>query len=368
MTLMQANAPSDPTNPGTYPTLLRLGHRYETSLGQLNALGRLRGAVDLILGHDGWIYVLNRGGELPAHARLRIVRLNSRDEGYDSEVAPDPEKTPAAPQKGSLAAPVMGALDRDGVFFITDEKANTVNLFKTTGETVGCWGETGARPGQLNGPAGIALDADDTLWIVDSRNHRVQHFTRDGQFLTAWGEPGSQPGQLNFPWGLAIDPIDGTLVVADWRNDRIQRFSREGKRLMTFGRSGNGDGELNRPSGVTVDRHGDVYVADRNNHRVLLFNRRGLFVETLIGDATLNDQGIQRLMGNPNMLRQRDNVSNLDREKRFKFPTAVKTSVDGLVFILDAGRHRIQVYRKLCRVLRADEADPPELHVDPMLN
>ncbi|MBI4305972.1 MAG: NHL repeat-containing protein [Chloroflexi bacterium] len=368
MTLAQAQSTSGQAESRAYPTLLRLGHRYETTLGQLNALGRLRGAVDLILGNDGWIYVLNRGSELPAHARLRIVRLNAEDQGYDREVAPDPDKTPAAPQKGSLAAPVMGVLDQDGVFFVTDEKASTVNMFKSTGEAVGWWGETGTGPGQLEGPAGIALDGDGTLWIADSRNHRVQHFTRDGRFLACWGGFGSQPGELNFPWGIAVDPIDGTLVVSDWRNDRIQRFSRDGRALMIIGRSGTGAGELNRPSGVTVDHHGDIYVADRNNHRVLLFNRRGLFVETFIGDATLNEQGIQRLMGNPNMLRQRDNVSDLDREKRFKFPAAIKTSADGLVFILDAGRHRIQVYRKLCRVLRADEVDAPELHLDPMLN
>jgi sugar lactone lactonase YvrE len=125
---------------------------------------------------------------------------------------------------------------------------------------------------------------------------------------------------------------------------------------------------MRRPSAVTVDHHGDIYVADRNNHRVLVFNRRGIFIETLVGDATLNAQGIQRLMANPNMLRQRDNVSNLDREKRFKFPTSVKVDRDGLVYVLDSGRHRIQVYRKMCRALGPDEVDPPELHLDPMLN
>jgi hypothetical protein len=61
-------------------------------------------------------------------------------------------------------------------------------------------------------------------------------------------------------------------------------------------------------------------------------------------------------------------VSTFPGAVQFKFPTAVKTNPDGHVFILDAGRHRIQVYRKLCRVLRADEADPPELHLDPILN
>lgn len=351
-----------------YPTLLRIGHRYETTLGQLNALGALRGAQDIVLGADGWMYVLNRGSELPLNARLRIVRVNIADEGYANDILPDPETTPPAPQKGSIPSPVMGAIGRDGTLFITDERANTVSMFSTAGKFLGWWGESGSKPGQLNGPAGIAIDAGANLWIVDSRNHRVQRFTNDGKLLTCWGGFGAGFGQLSYPWGIAIDPVTGDIVVADWRNDRVQRFSSEGTPLQVVGQRRTGVGGLNRPSGVAVDKHGDIYVADRGSNRVLLFNYRGLFIESFLGDATLNEQGIRRLMGNPNMLRQRDNVANLDREKRLRHPTSVRVNNEGLVFIVDSGRNRIQVYRKLCRVLASHEVDPPSLHADPALN
>ena len=124
---------------------------------------------------------------------------------------------------------------------------------------------------------------------------------------------------------------------------------------------------MNRPSGVVVDRHGDIYVADRSNDRVLMFNYRGMFIESFRGDATLNEKAIRKVMTNLDMVRMRHNIVNLDREKRLMNPTSVKVDDDGLVYIVDSGRYRIQVYRKLVRVLGADEVDPPDMHVDPVL-
>ena len=110
------------------------------------------------------------------------------------------------------------------------------------------------------------------MWISESRNHRIQKFTRAGEYLGGFGQFGTEPGQFNYPWGIAIDPINGTILVADWRNDRIQRFTTAGELVQIIGSSGSGVGELKRPSSVTVDKHGDIYVSDRGNNRVLLFN------------------------------------------------------------------------------------------------
>ena len=166
---------------------------------------------------------------------------------------------------------------------------------------------------------------------------------------------------------IKIDPVTNTLVIADWRNDRLQRFNYNGELLQVIGKSGNGPGELNRPSGVAVDSHGDIYVADRNNHRVVMFNPRGMYIESFRGDATLNERGIRKLMTNLDMVRIRENVVNLDDEKRFKNPTSVTIGPDGSILMVDSGRYRIQVYRKLCRELSPDEIDPHEIHMDPEL-
>ena len=353
----------------SYPTLLRIGHKYETTLGQRLAVGGFRGPHDIAIGPDNSYFVLNRGSsnldQVPA---TRYIRVNIEDEGYENDIVPEVDGVVAGPGDERFPSPVMCVMDSEGSMFSTDERANAVLTIKSSGETVGVWGESGTGPGRLNGPSGIALSPDETLWIVNSRDHRIQHFTRNGEYLGGFGEFGTEPGQLNYPWGISFDRLSGTLVVADWRNSRIQRFTTGGELLQIVGRPGSGVGELDHPSGVAVDKFGDIYVADRDNHRVLMFNWRGLFVESFRGDATMNPRGISRVMGNPDILRQRDNVINLDREKRLKFPTSVRVDDEGRLFIADTGRYRIQIYKKLCRVLDPGEVEDAALHTDPGLN
>ncbi len=363
-----SGAPFDPVGP--YPSLLRVGHKYEISLGQRLALGGFKGPQDLAVGPDGWLYVVNRFTEAGSDvARSRFVRVKADDNGYEDDIVASFSGEPDPVGQETLPSPVMCTIDSSGVLYLTDEHANVVAKFDSvSGDAVGHWGVAGENPGQLNAPSGIALDADENVWVVSTLNHRVEQFTRDGEHITGFGEYGSEPGQLSHPWGIAVDPITQTLLVADWRNDRIQRFSKAGELLQVIGRSGDGPGEMNRPSGVAVDQQGDIYVTDRSNHRVLLFNPRGMFIESFRGAATLNERGIRKLMTNLDMVRMRENVVNLDEEKLFKNPTSVKIGSDGLVFMVDSGRYRIQVYRKLCRELGPDEVDPPTMHVDPTLS
>ena len=357
------------THRRSYPTLLRIGHRYETTLGQRLAVGGFRGPQDIAVGPGNSYFVLNRGSaNLDQVPPTRYVRVNIDDEGYEDDIVPEVDGKVVGPGDERFPSAVMCVMDSEGVMYSTDERANAVLAINTSGETVAVFGNAGAGPGCLNGPSGIALSADETLWIVNSRDHRIQHFTRDGEYLGGFGEFGTAPGQLNFPWGISVDPVTATLVVADWRNSRIQRFNTQGDLLQVIGHPGSGVGELDHPSGVVVDQYGDIYVADRDNHRVLMFNWRGLFVESFRGDATINPRGISRLMGNPDILRQRDNVINLDREKRLRFPTSVRVDDEGRLFIVDTGRYRVQIYKKLCRVLDSGEVEDAALHLDPGLN
>ena len=135
-----------------------------------------------------------------------------------------------------------------------------------------------------------------------------------------------------------------------------------------IGRPGSGDGEFNYPSGVVVDKYGDIYVADRSNHRVQLFNYRGGFVESFRGDAMLNPRAIKRLLANKEMLRMRDNVPSIEPEKRLKNPTAVAVDDEGRLYITDSGRFRVQVYRKHCISLPQDELPPPDAFKDPVID
>ena len=364
MTTLADKTEESPSAVEKYPTLLRRGHKYELSLGQRLPVEGFYGPLDVAIGPDEWMYVVNRWDRPSEIPRNRYVTVTMEDD-YGDFIFPTIDGKREVPGKEKFPSPVMCTIDSDGVLYSTDEHANSILMLNTSGETVGWWGEYGSEPGQLYGPSGITLDADENLWIVNSQNHRVQKFTRKGEYINGWGNFGTEPNQLNFPWGIAIDPINQSILIADWRNDLVKRFSTDGELLQVIGKPGRGVGEMTRPSSVAVDQHGDIYVVDRGNNRVLIYNHRGMFMESLIGDGTMTDKGVEILLANPDALRLRDNVVNFDQEKRFANPTSVKVDGEGRIFVVDTGRWRMQVYQKLFRVLEPHEIDAPELHADP---
>ena len=83
-------------------------------------------------------------------------------------------------------------------------------------------------------------------------------FSKEGRFITAWGKRGSAPGELDTPHGLAFDSR-GRLFVADRGNNRIQIFDQEGKFLEEWK-------QFSRPSGIYIDRNDVLYVADSESN------------------------------------------------------------------------------------------------------
>ena len=351
-----------------YPALLRMGHVFEAVAGQRLVVDGLYGALDVAFGGDGWYYVLNKWVSALGYPRVRFAVCNLNDE-FPRNIVPMVDGQPETHGQEKFPSPVCCDSDRKGTLFFTDEHANKVVMISTAGETLGWWGEAGASPGQLDAPSGICYAPDGTLWVVNTLDRRVQNFTHDGRYIRGFAcKSGKKPGEMNCPWGVAVDPVNGTVLVADWRNDRVQRFSPEGDCLQVIDGLGRNLKPLNRPSSVAVDAHGDIYVCDRGNDRVLQFNPRGMFIESFLGDARMTERGADKLMANPDMVRWRDHITDLDREKRFWKPTAVKVDQEFRLFVVDSGRYRLQVYRKKFRVLKPGQLEPPDTYTSPKLN
>lgn len=156
------------------------------------------------------------------------------------------------------------------------------------------WGDQ-APTGQFNVPKGIAVDQAGNVYVADEKNFRIQKFTGDGEFLTTWGELGSAPGQFGEPVDIAVGP-DGHIYVADAFEARVQKFTSDGTFVAEWGSrcvlaTGEGcvdpdgvgpleigDGQFAAPAGIAVDDAGNVYVTDRDNHRVQKFTADGAFV------------------------------------------------------------------------------------------
>ena len=290
---------------------------------------------DFALGSNGVLYVVSRGSE---ELGQRITRCT-----VDHQFLGQFGGYGAGP--GQFIWPVSLDLDQDENVYVSDAHLQRISIFDKQGSFLSQWGQPGSGDGELNNPWGLAFDQDDNLYVVDSLNSRVQKFTKDGKFLAKWGRPGSGDGEFNMPWGICVDQR-GDVYVADWKNSRVQKFSPDGEFLAQFRESDSGTGGLDRPSGVAVDVEGDVYVTDWGRHQLNIYASDGRFITSLVGDAEQPSPWAQTYIeANPDMIKARRRV-NLEPEWRFRRPVAVNVDHEGRIFVLEATRHRFQVYTK----------------------
>ena len=95
-------------------------------------------------------------------------------------------------------------------------------------------------------------------------------------FLFKFGSYGSGDGQFTSPQGVAVDS-SGNIYVADRGNKRIQIFNSAGVFQSEFGSYGSGDDQFGSPKGITLDSSGNIYIADLGNNRIQIFNSAGVF-------------------------------------------------------------------------------------------
>lgn len=318
--------------------LLRVGFSYERTVGMRRLTNT---AADIAISKDGNLHVLCRGENLVFVRRLTI---NDDDLGGFNLVGGGGPVGGTFKVEADFVWPSAIAIDSSDRLWVCDEGANKFFILTLDGKVKGSFGKAGSGPGELNRPSGFCFSPDGNIYVADTLNHRVQKISREGKFLLEFGSQGSAPGEFNMPWGVAAD-AGGNVYVSDWRNDRIQKFTAGGQLMKVIGKSGSGEGEFNRPAGVTVDQDGDLYVADWANHRVQLFDTGGRFVEKFIGDATLSRQAREYMVSNVMAMRLRE-MTPIESQKRFRWPTSVRTGPDGRMYVADYGSHRVQVYRK----------------------
>ena len=153
----------------------------------------------------------------------------------------------------------------------------TVTVFDAhTGKVLMEWGEN-----VFAMPHGLTVDHENNVWLTDVALHQVYKFTHDGKLLMTLGErgvSGNDATHFNRPTDVAV-AADGTVFISDgYRNARVVELSRDGAFVAQWGTKGAGPGEFNVPHGLAMDGAGRLYVADRENDRVQVFNRSGRFL------------------------------------------------------------------------------------------
>ena len=145
-----------------------------------------------------------------------------------------------------------------------------------TGALISSWGQN-----RFVEPHGLRIDREDNIWVTDRALQQIFKFSHDGKLLLTVGTertPGLDATHFNLPADIAF-AADGSFYVADgYGNRRIAKFSPQGKFLLDWGKEGTGPGEFALPHSVAVDAQGLVYVADRGNSRIQVFDAAGKFL------------------------------------------------------------------------------------------
>ena len=172
------------------------------------------------------------------------------------------------------------AVDSQDRVYVFNRGEHPMIVLNADGSFVSAWGE-----GLFARPHGLTIGPDDVLYCVDDTGHCIYVCARDGEVLMTIGVPGEpatyQGGQpFNQPTKVALDPKSGDLFVSDgYGNARVHRFSADGQHLFSWGQYGTDPGQFNLVHSIAIDSAGRVYVADRESHRVQVFDGEGRYVE-----------------------------------------------------------------------------------------
>ena len=173
---------------------------------------------------------------------------------------------------GLLLFPHGLHVDRDGNVWVTDglgrgTKGHQVFKFSPDGKvlmTLGKPNKPGNGPDEFNAPSAVVTAPNGDIFVADGHggntNARIVKFTKDGKFIKTWGSKGSGPGELDIPHAIAMDS-QGRLFVGDRQNNRIQIFDQDGKYLDQWA-------QFSRPSGIFIDAKDNIYVADSESESV----------------------------------------------------------------------------------------------------
>ncbi|RUL86133.1 peptidyl-alpha-hydroxyglycine alpha-amidating lyase family protein [Tautonia sociabilis] len=166
----------------------------------------------------------------------------------------------------------------DGNVYVAVRAEPPIRVFAPDGEFVRAFGE-----GLCSMVHHLTFDPDGNLWVADVGDHTLKKFSTSGELLMTLGTPnekGCDETHFNMPTDIAIAP-DGDLFVSDgYGNGRVVHFDKDGNYVKSWGELGIAPGQFSIAHAIAIDSKGRLYVADRNNVRVQIFDQEGTLLDT----------------------------------------------------------------------------------------
>ncbi|MCH7653163.1 MAG: hypothetical protein IIB14_05745 [Chloroflexi bacterium] len=173
-----------------------------------------------------------------------------------------------------------GAVNSKDEVHIFSRGDHPLTIWDTDGNFISSWGE-----GTFSAnPHGIYITPEDNIWLVDRDYHIATEYSPGGKPLRTLGSklapsPSFQGMPFNMPSGIAIAP-DGNMFVSDgYGGHRVHKFSPDGELLLSWGTQGTGSGQFALLHNIWVDSRNRVFICDRENDLIQIFDDQGNFLE-----------------------------------------------------------------------------------------
>jgi poly(3-hydroxybutyrate) depolymerase/sugar lactone lactonase YvrE len=233
----------------------------------------------------------------------------------------------------SLNSPFGIVLDREGNLFVANTYSRRVQKVAADGTI-----STVVDQSALGLPAAVAVDSQGNLFIADSDAHLIRKVSPDGSLTTVAGtgaagfagdHAAATAAPLNAPSGLAVDR-EGNLFIADRYNHRVRRLATDGsiRTVAGTGTPGFAGDEgpataalLHFPTGVAVDSEGNLFIADSLNHRVRRVGMDGVMTTVIGGEPGGGSSG--------------------ERAIPLHYPSSVAVDQAGNILVADPFHHRV---------------------------
>jgi len=174
----------------------------------------------------------------------------------------------------------------------------------------------------------VRIDKDDNIWVIDKGSDMIIRFNPQGRVTMVFGrkqeasdeETGplkhpvppkaAEDGRFRQPTDVAFDPQGDIFISDGYINSRIAKADKNGNWIKSWGDRGNKPGEFNTPHNIAADAKGNLYVADRGNGRIQVFDSDGKFLRTMKIDAPVDDNA-RPAIGNKPTLQTYQNVMTM---------------------------------------------------------
>lgn len=207
---------------------------------------------------------------------------------------------------------------------------------------------------------GVHVDPWDNVWITDVGRHLVMRFNPAGELTFQLGTPGRKGCNARHfyqPTHVCVLPCGDFYVTDGYGNSRVTRFSADGRLLAEWGSRGIASGQFHTPHVITVGLDGRLYVADRENDRIQVFDQQGGFLDvwddlhSVDGLHAAADGFIYGSAGLDNAVIQFDTGGRIQKvwaePGLFKYPHAVHVDASGAIYVAEISGNRAQKLRLL---------------------